>query len=404
MGSLSPLQIALLIIAAVSIVGMVIAVVRSRRTYSEYEEIAGEARRLGSIIKGEIFRDGNDLVVSGNYGMLPTVVRFSNDENTPGLNMRMQAPATLTLSLVPSGVTPTEGGRIPVRTADEMLDARFTTRTDQPTQAKMFLTRSTTARLSQLCCSKGTFVSVGQGAIEVSELVIPSPGTSQHISEHLKTLALLSEDLRMMPGADKVKVVPFKRERNLAGRVAIAAGAVVAVISIFAATQVPSSPAAGQAEVLASGILPLHAAHIPGADKWRVANADDFDPVCVHWLRNNGGTPEGKVEGDFSGSGLGNDTAYVLVGANNARRIVILTGVDNRYDTQFPFVGMATRIPKQLVNSIRWVGGAAPRDVQGDGLLIVRRPNDVTSGIVLFLNGRNIISGAPENYQDISLR
>ncbi len=110
MGSLSPLQIALLIIAAVSIVGMVIAVVRSRRTYSEYEEIAGEARRLGSIIKGEIFRDGNDLVVSGNYGMLPTVVRFSNDENTPGLNMRMQAPATLTLSLVPSGVTPTSLG------------------------------------------------------------------------------------------------------------------------------------------------------------------------------------------------------------------------------------------------------------------------------------------------------
>jgi hypothetical protein len=402
MGSLSPVQIALVIIAGVSVLGVIITLIRGRTTYSGYQEIAHDVRRLGEAIKGETFRDGNDLVISGNYGKLPTVVRFSNEENTPGLNIRVQAQATLVLSVVPTGVTPTEGGRVPVKTADEMFDARFTTRTDQPTQAKMFLSRPTTAALAKLCCSKRTFLSIGHGSIELSELVIPTPNTSQHIIDHLRYMARLGEDLRMMPGAEKIKLVPFQRERHVAGRIAIAVGAVVAVVSIFAATQVPTRPRVGQAQLLSSGILPIDAAHIPDAGQWRAATAEDFDPACINWLRGYGKSPEGRIEGDFSGSGLGTDAAYVLVGPDNTRRIVILSGVENRYDSKFPYVGIAARIPKAVVNSIEWVGGKPPVGMDGDGLLIVRKKDDLRSGLVLFLSGHGIVSAAPVDYQKIS--
>ena len=49
-----------------------------------------------------MFRDGNDLVLVGNFNSRPTQVRFSYDENTPGLNVRMQAPVSFTFSVVPA--------------------------------------------------------------------------------------------------------------------------------------------------------------------------------------------------------------------------------------------------------------------------------------------------------------
>src|SRR5579864_7515315 len=138
MGSLPPIAIALAIIFVVMLVGFVIAHFRDRNTYAGYEEIVGEARQVAKSLNGELFRDGTDLVASGNFLKLPVVVRFSYDENTPGLNMRMSAPSTFTLSVVPKGAQATEG-RVLVRTSDDMFDAKFTSRSDHPNQAKIFL-------------------------------------------------------------------------------------------------------------------------------------------------------------------------------------------------------------------------------------------------------------------------
>jgi hypothetical protein len=404
MGSLSPLQIAFLIVAAVSAAGVIITFVRSRMTYSGYGEIVGDIRRLGSSLGGETFRDGADVVVSGSYQKLPAVVRFSNAENTPGLNIRVQAPATFNLSVVPSGAQVTEGGRILVRTTDEMFDARFNTRTDQPTQAKMFLTRGVTGLLQRLACSKNTFLSVGSGAIELSELVIPAtPG--QHAVEHLKAMVKLSEALREMPGAETVKLVTFERERNVAGRIAMVAGAIVALASIFAAVKVPNRPAVpGVNATLSSGIMPLDAIQISNAPQWRVAHADELDGTAVRWLRSNGGEPMGRIEGDFSGSGFGHDIAYLLVTKDGSRRVVLLAGNENRYDTRFPYVGLIARVPKDMVSSVKWLGGKAPQGVTGDGLLLVRDREDGASGMVLFLSGRGVVSAVPVDYPSISLR
>lgn len=404
MGSFSPLQIALFIVAALSIVGVVITFIRSRMTYSGYEEIVHEVHRVGMALHGETFRDGSDVVVSGSYERLPAVVRFSNEENTPGLNIRMQAPATFLLSVVPSGAQVTEGGRNLVKTTDELFDSRFSTRTDQPTSANMFITKQVTGLLQRLACSKNTYLSIGGGAIELSELVIPQPSTSQHVLDHLKAMARLSQGLREMPGSDRVKLVTFARERHIAARIAMVVGAAVALLSIFAATQVPNKPpASGVNQTLSSGILPLDAYHIPNTQGWRTATADDLDPVAVSWLRGNGQQPQGRIEGDFSGKDTGRDVAYLLVGPDGVRRLVLLADSENRYDTKFPYIGLAARVPKGIVNSIQWVGGRAPEGMDGDGVLLVRNKDDATSGVVLFLSGRGIVSASPVNYQDISL-
>ncbi len=405
MGSLSPIQIALLIVAALSIIGVVIAFIRSRMTFSGYEQIAHDIRRLGLTLRGETFRDGADVVVSGNYESLPAVVRFSNEENTPGLNIRMQAPATFTLSVVPSGAQVTEGGRNLVKTTDEMFDSRFTTRTDQPTQASMFITKSTTNLLQKLACSKNTYLTFGGGTIELSELVIPEPNTGQHVLDHLKGMSKLSAVLRQMPGSDRVKLVTFARERHIAARIAMVVGAVVALLSIFAATQVPNRPpASGVNQSLSSGILPLDAVRIANSNGWRTVTADDMDPVAVAWLRGNGLQPQGRIEGDYSGKVTGRDVAYLLVAPDGTRRVVLLADNENRYDTKFPYIGAAARVPKGIVNAIEWVGGKAPEAVDGDGILIVRKQDDPASAVVIFLSGHGIVSASPVNYQSINLQ
>ncbi|MGZ4839975.1 MAG: hypothetical protein ACXVZR_15605 [Terriglobales bacterium] len=404
MASYSPLQIALLIVAALAIVGMIVAFFRSRMTYSGYLEIMEDVRRIGMAMHGEIFRDGIDVVVSGDYEKLPAAVRFSNDEHTPGLNIRMQAPATFLLSVVPAGAQVSEGGRNVVRTESEQFDSRFTTRTDQLTQANMFINKQTTGLLQQLACSKSTYVTVGNGAVELSELVIPTRDTAEHVIDHLGKMAKLSQALRQMPGSDEVKLVSFERKQYVAGRVAMVVGAVVALLSIFAATQVPShEPPSGVNQALSSGILPLDAPHIANAQEWRAANVDDLEPAAVGWLRSNRQQPSGRITGNFSGTRSGRDVVYLLVGAEGARRVVLLADNENRYDTKFPYVGLIARVPKEMVGSIKWQGGVAPEPVDGDGVLLVRSKDDTSSAIVLFLRGRAIVSASPVNYQEINL-
>ena len=404
LGSLAPLQIALLIVAALSIMGVVVAFIRSRMTYSGYEDIVNDVRRLGRAMHGEIFRDSADVVISGSYERLPVVVRFSNAENTPGLNIRIQAPATFQMSVVPAGAQVSEGGRNLVKTYDDLLDARFNTRTDQPTQAAMFINPQVAGLLKSLACSRNTFLSIGNGVIELSELVIPDPNPGEHALQHLKSMAALSQSLRRMPGSDRVRLVTFEREHHVAARVAMVVGALVALVSVFAATRVPNrEPVSGVNQTLSSGIMPADAARISNVRDWRTATTDDFDPAAVSWLRGNHKRPEGRIVGDFSGRGTGRDVAYLLVDAAGARRVVLLADNENRYDTRFPYIGLAVCVPKGSVKSIRWAGGKAPEGAEGDGLLLLRKRDDPSSAIVLFLNGRGIVSASPANYQEISL-
>lgn len=401
MGSLSPLQVVLLIVAALSVAGIIIVLIRNRNTFAGYEEYAAAAREVAGAMRGEVFRDHEDVVMFGNYRNLPAVVRLSNGENTPGLIVRMQAPVTFSLSVVPAGTPLTEGARAALPTRDSVFDARFTVRSDQPTQAKMFLTRQTQASLQRLCCSSKTYVSIDAGAIELSELVIPQPETGKHIQDHLKHMAILAENLREMPGADRVAVVPFRRERHVAGRIAIAIGAIVALASVFAATRVPMRPSLTSPK-LPAGITPADAAMIPDITHWRLATEDDFDPITANWLRGNGIRPQGRISGDFSGTGHGRDFAFLLVGPDNSRRIVLVVDGVAHYDAQFSSLGGIARLPKDSLGSIQWVRNNPPPKVDGDGLLLIRNGADPASAVALFLDGGRIVFASPAKYDSIN--
>src|SRR5690348_8149971 len=116
MGSVSSLQLVFVIIAVLAVVGVVVTFLRTRMTFSGYEDHVTEIRTLGLSLRGEVFRDGPDVVISGTWDKHSTVVRFSNQENTPGLNIRMAAPAFFQISVAASNVSVTEGPRTPVKT------------------------------------------------------------------------------------------------------------------------------------------------------------------------------------------------------------------------------------------------------------------------------------------------
>jgi hypothetical protein len=384
----------------------VIALVRQRRTFAGYAELAEEAQQLRAGIRGAIFRDGSDLVISGEYQKLPVVVRFSNSENTPGLNIRMQAQSTLAFTLASPGTQLLDGGRAVIPTGDSLFDIRFVTRTNQPTQARLFMTRGVVGLLQKLCCSSQTCLAVSHGMLEVSELIVPHD-TSRHVLEHLNVMARLAADLRAMPGADQVKIIPFPRERHLAARIAIAAAVVVTIASVLAATRAGIRPVAAQVQSqiqLPAGLAPLDAELIPDVSNWRLAQADDFDRVGVAWMIGNGVAPRGRVEADFSGRGDAGDVAYALADSAGNGRVVLLAEHQRIFDSRFPSVGLMVRVPRRAVSAIEWVGGKGPEDVRGDGLLVATGRGDQLSIVVLFVSESRLLSFVPANYQQIRLQ
>ena len=408
MGSLPPIAIALAIICVVTLVGFIIAHFRDRSTYAGYEDIIGEARQVARSLKGEVFRDGTDLVASGNFFKLPVIVRFSYAENTPGLNMRMSAPATFTLSVVPKGAQATEG-RVLVRTSDDMFDAKFTSRSDHPNQAKIFLGGKTVnAALHKLCCSQKTFFTMTSGSMELSELVIPEPYTAHHILDHLESMRRLAAAASEMPGAHTVTIHEIQKERAVVGRIAIAVGVITAVLVVVGATRnLTSSAKAGPVDPGASsvgkGIFPVDATGIPRSARFRAATGNDLDPAATAFLRQSGDVHPGRVPGNYSGQNSPRDVAYLLVGDTGSWRVVLLAQGVDKLDSEFTSVAFIARVPQDRLMNIPWANRAPAGDPDGDGLLIVRNAGDQTSGNVVYLSGGRIVSGAPANFNQISL-
>ncbi len=408
MGSLSPIAVALSIIVVVALVGFVIAHFRDRGTYAGYEEISGQARQVVKTLKGELFRDGTDLVASGNFFKMPVIVRFSYAENTPGLNIRMSAPATFTLSVVPKGAQATEG-RVLVRTADDMFDARFTSRSDHPNQAKIFLGGKTVnAALHKLLCSQKTIFTMTTGSLELSELVIPEPYTAHHIIDHLESMRRLSAAAAEMPGAHTVAIHELRKERAIVGRIAIAVGVIAAVLVVVGATRnLNSSAKAGPADTAADmggpGILPVDVPYIARASRYRAATEADLDPVGAAWLRQSGEIQAGRVPGDYSGEQLARDVAYLLLSESGKWRVVLLADGANKLDTEYPTPVIIARVPQGRLGAIQWANAKPLGSPDGDGLLIVLKPGVPASGIVVYLSSGRMVSGALKNYEQVSL-
>jgi hypothetical protein len=186
--------------------------------------------------------------------------------------------------------------------------------------------------------------------------------------------------------------------------VAIAAGVVAAIIAISAAVKYSGN--SGQAEISAQEKAPegmtTEEAAIVGVRNERLATESDFDGDAVAWLHSQNQSAVGKVSGNFSGADAAEDVAYILKDPEGTYRTVLIAHGKPVYDERFPFVGIATRVPKSRVSTIDWVG-RPPETPDGDGLLILRKPDDRASGLVIFLQGSRVVTAVPSNYQAIHL-
>jgi hypothetical protein len=404
MGSISPLAAVLFIVLIVAFVGAMIAYIGSVRTFRGHTEIAAEARKLRADIGGELFRDGDDLVISGNYKGMPTVVRFSYAENTPGMNVRMDLPSALDLVIVPRGAKDVSG-RAETKTGDSLFDSRFTSRTDQPQEARMLLgIRGTIGEINKLCCSSRTYFSLSRGHAEVSELTIPS-NLRQHVMEHVEAMSRLAQALRQLPGADKIRVQPIRRHKHVFGRVAIAAGVVAAVFAIMATARYSEKPLQRQSAATETQLPNMSAddvALIGNLEGERVVTESDFNGDAAAWLRAEKGTVSGKIEAKFSGADASGEAAYILIDKRGDYRAVILAKGAKAFDEHFPKIGIAARVPREVVDRIDWLG-RPPETPDGDGLLLLRNPDDKASGLVIFLQGTRVVTAVPSDYQAIHL-
>ena len=394
-----PLTIAVLAIVFVGLGTALLAKLAKRKRYAGFEDIAGDAEKIAMFLDGDIFRDGNDLVVAGNCDAMPTVARFSHTPTAPGLNLRMSAPATFALWAAGAESEVVEG-RVRLRTTDPVFDSILNMRTDHPAQAKMFLGHEQVpACLRQLCCSAAISLAITPGAIELSEPRIPQPFTGNHVVEHVEAMAVLAEAFSAMPGADALPIKPLRREHKVL-RTTIAVCSVALVVLLgMAASRVWHVSKAEQR----SGMLVRDAALIPGANTWHVAVRGEFDPTAQAWMDSEKQPVSGRIAGDFSGNDDVRDVAYVLTRPDGTRRVVVLAGGINRYDATFTHLAIAARIPKANLNAIQWNGDGPPY-ADGDALLLVRNADDPGSGLVVAIFGKDVTTAVPADYQSIRLR
>ncbi len=149
---------------------------------------------------------------------------------------------------------------------------------------------------------------------------------------------------------------------------------------------------------LPAGVAPEDARRIPRIERTRLATAVDFDPDAISWLRSLDQQPTGKISGFYSGSKK--SSAYILVGKDNERRVVILAGGQLQYNAEYPRVAIAACVPMELARKIKWAD-AVPPESDGDGLLLVRAADAPASGVVLFLRGSQVLSASPVDYREV---
>jgi hypothetical protein len=407
MGLFSPLALATIIALAVALAGIFINAHKRKKLYFGYGEIADDARRLARHLDAEVFRDGEDLVISGGADGFPTVVRFSHSETTPGVNLRVHAPVSFALSVVPKGERASEG-RVAVRTGNEVFDNRFVTRSDQPAEARMFLSdKKGMSNLEQVCCSSRTFFTFSRGVLEQSELTIPETDVGQHVLDHVRSMYEIAKILRKMPGADMIDVPAIPREQtSLVTRFAMAAGIVAALFLVVVAARSPHQDSADKSDLQlqtdANGVLPPDVLHIPGLEEWRTAKLEEFSPDFVSWERGYGVDAASHLTGNFSKQESMRDSVYMLV-KGTERRIVVLVGTHDSYDAVYEHLAGMARVPKENLPDVDWK--TKPQTApESDGLLLVSDAADPASATIIFLIGNQVVSGVPRDYRNVPLR
>ena len=399
-------QFAVLVVAVLALFWVISTIVRKAATFSGYQEFQEDVLTIRAALKGEVFRDGDDLVVTGNFGRYPAQMRLSYAENTPGLSLRMHAPVAFKFSAVPKGARATEG-RVLVRSGSELLDARFSCRTDHPTQSKMVLgSRAALASLEKLCCSARTFVTLNRGSVELNELTIPDPYLAKHVLDHLKGMEVLGKVSSKIPGSEAIKIERYRaRKSHPVMRGAIAAGALVTLMAVVGSARKTESAAPMIAPSQDfGGVLPSDAAEIPRVFSWRVADESDFDQDSLNWLRGNGADPASRFELALQGQGKSQATAYLLKRRDGpGLRVVLLQDHLILLDSEFDDLQAIARVPVFALSSVEWQA-PPPALPQADSLLLLRKRGDQRDAYVVYLHDGKLTSAKLTDFRRLSFR
>ena len=399
-----PFALAALIIAVVSLAGVIAASVRNHRTFLGYEDVAEDARALSKKVKGQIFRDGPDLVISGNYEQLPTIIRLSHSEHTPGVSIEMKVPAKFKFSL-----TPKQSDNVPAGTPVTVpsLAANFLGRTDSSFEASQLIAAASVKKaLAGICWSNKVFLEISPGRLLINELLIPSDLLTR-ISDELDYGSALSAQLEKFPGADVRKIQIIKHDRSSwVFRGALAAGIVVTIAGVAQNAVNASNRPAPAPAIKDAGLIPLvDASLITHFQEWRPAADNDFAPGFASWLQSYGIKPSYVVEFSSNHSNGRDAKAYFLVNDQQQKRVVAI--VDHRvaFDAIFPSAEGLAVVPIDSLEKVQWQMHQAPYTAApGDGLLLVRNQGQVDGATLLFFAGDTMYSGTPENYEHIDIQ
>jgi hypothetical protein len=401
---MNPLALATLIVAVVSLTGVITAMVLNARKIKGYQEFAAEAKAIKKKLNGQLFRDGDDLVVSGNYQQLPTIVRLSQAENTPGLSMEVKVPSAFTFSLTPRQAPAVLKGTV---FNVPNLSTNFVGRTDSVLEANQLIdSPSVRKALSAICISQKTFLNLMPGRLLIEDLLIPSD-VFERVMVRLQALSTINAQLEKFPGADKRKPKLVRHDRtSWAFRAALAAGIIV-TIAVLAQNAVTASskPTPRPAKEVASSIAKNDAILIPKIQDWRPVEDSNFDPDFTSWMQSSGAKPSSELMFSADSSRLRDDKVYFLTNAKGQKRVVAI--VDHRValDGVYEHVAGVAIVPMDVVSKVEWPMSRTPfKEIPGDGLLIVRDFNAKDGATLLFFGDNGHVSGMPENYQQLDIR
>jgi hypothetical protein len=400
-------MIAGLVVSVMAVAGIVAAVMHEIRLFTGFRDIAPEVKTIANHLRGEVLRDRHDLVVSGQFKGIPTVVRFCKQPNAPAMGLYVRIPAPFQLSLIPKQIA---GSSLVsnVKFKSRVMEDNLVARSMNPADLESLLAADRTVKLLEsLCCSTKTIFELNRGRLELLEMALPEELT-RHVLDHLAMIRDFSDVLAAMPGSDQVKVRPLeRRNKSWFFKAAVAVGVAVVAVSVIATTKEHGKLQVFSAtdSELVHGVPATDASVIDGMDPWRAAKPDEVNTQFANWLQDSGQKPATRIEFNPLGSESSRGVAYLLVREDGARRLVVLVDHREVFDACFSRIDGIALVPVTSFPKLKWGPLQAPtQKPNGDAILVVRDASDPRSAELLFFPNGTLFSGVPRDYASIDLQ
>lgn len=397
-----PLLVVFDIVALMIAAGSAVVLVREAILFRGYRGLKSATKTLSSTLRGTIFRDGNDLVVSGFFRGIPSVIRFSTAENMPEVHVWMKISSAMNLFISHKSSKLTDG-RVRIPTRDAWFNDRFTIRTDFPSEAVALLADDKAIQeLKGLCCSPGTSIALNRDSLELSELTVPQD-TVRHLESHLESLAETAVRAGAISALGAAQPKIYGPDRYVVARVALVVLAIAGLIEVY--SSVGRYTNHGDDRVIAATETPepisvTDEQLFPGLSNWRLAASQDFEQTAVAAMHDHGKEATGRIPGFFNGPEQAAGTGYVFA-LNDPhhqaqRRIAIVADRHAVLDAVYDNVSAVVLVAKsEIPNTASGTSNRQSAPPDGDGLLIIRHAGDTESGMIFYLSGGRLSSTTP---------